>query len=262
MNEIQELESKLTKAKIQEKLNYENKEMQECIDLYVGKCYGSRAFRQKVKHVHNKAIYITDIRRLTEHTNGAAEGTVLLTYSFVNYHKGPDWRGFTVFSANYSRGTSNIVLNDDKYNMSHHIFNLTNKLKEISVEKFKELYICGDEIEANIELTFSKKLDITIEKTCGDSTNQTVLEEKYKKLDIPVIDLEKYPELLYTLRYSKLPGFFEDRFLFKDYAKKALLLEIDYKHKDMNNTWCSGSRYEALLQECMIIENHIELLNL
>lgn len=262
MNEIQELESKLAKAKIQEKLNSENKEMQECIDHYVGKCYGSRTFQQKAKHAHNKAIYITGIRRLIEHTNATAEGTILLTYSFVNYHKGPDWKGTTVFTANYSRGTYDIVLNDGRHNMGYHIFNLTHRLKEIPVEKFKELYICGDEIEANIELIFSKKLDITIEKTCGDSTNQTVLEEKYKKLDIPVIDLEKYPKLLHTLRYSRLPGFFEDRFLFKDYAKKALLLEIDYKRKDMHDGWCNSRRYEALQEECKIIEEHIKLLNL
>jgi hypothetical protein len=265
MSNVSQLESQLKLAKEQEKLAYENKEMQDLIKNYVGKCYGTRTFRQKAKATWNSSIYIEKIERYEEHKFATGAGTIVCTYKRIIFNNGVCWMDKTNESnkvSNYSRSSCTTNLNQDDRNMSSKIFDLIGRMKEIPKETFDVLFNCGNEIDAHIELCFSGKIQINPEKTIGDSTKQDVLIDGYKQLGIDYIDLESYPKLMYALRYSTLPAFFEDRFLIKDYAKKALELRIAQCRKDMSSPFTNMRCYEAKQKEIELIQEHIILLNL
>lgn len=263
MSNVNELKKQLALAEQAEKLERENKDMEELIKLYVGKCFSTRTFTQKSKASWNKAIYIEKIERYTEHKHATAEGTIVCTYHWIQLNNMVDWHQKNnpdTKLSTYSRGVYTSNLNQGQYNMQYNMHNLVDRMKEIPKETFDLLYGSGEEIEGFIEKAFSGKLNIEVSKTGGDSTKQNSLIESYKQMGIEYIDLEKYPELLYVLRYATLPAYFEDRFLIKDYAKKALQCQIAKHQKDLSSPFCT--RREMLYKEIAILEKHIILLNL
>jgi hypothetical protein len=260
---VNDLKKKLALAEQNEKLEREKKEMDNLIKNYVGKCFGTRTFTQKSKASWNKAIYIEKIERYAEHKHATAAGTIVCTYHWINLNNMVDWHSKNnpdVKSSTYSRGVYTKNLNQGDYNMSYNMSNIVDRMKEIPKETFDVLYGCGDEIEGFIEKAFSGKVNIEVAKTIGDSGKQNSLIESYKQMGIEYIDLEKYPELLYVLRYATLPAYFEDRFLIKDYAKKSLECQIAKHKKDLASPFCT--RFETLNKEIAIIEKHIILLKL
>ncbi len=76
----------------QEKEAYELKDMNQLIEAYVGKCFGSSKFRQKSKSTYHSAIHIHKIEKLKEHKHATAEGTIVCYYTSINVFKDIDWK--------------------------------------------------------------------------------------------------------------------------------------------------------------------------
>jgi hypothetical protein len=248
---IKELEKELEEARAAEKLKNEDAEIAQLVAAYVGKSYSSSMISQGRRNKWNHAISIDAICR---------EGKdVVCKYKSVTYGKTP-YNG--AFQVQYTRGTYAETLNSDTYNLSYRMNNLTYRLKEIPTSLFESLFQVGDEVEPIISDAFQGKLELQIEKTIGDAGTQRDFEAAYSACGIELIDLEKYPKLLRTITYARLPGFFEGRYLVKQFAKQALEYQISSNKERMSCVLCSERIYKALQFENKIIEEHILTLNL
>ena len=260
MSNVYELEKQLVEAKAKQKLEQENKEMQDLIDTYVGKCYGTRTFRQKSKATYNSAIYIEKISR--EKESCYSDNSIICVYHQIYQHCNINYVDKNIKDIQYSRGRYSTKLNETDYNMFYHMSNLVERKKEIPKETFDVLYNAGEDINIIINKAFEGKTALTIEKTIGDSGRQESRLEMMQKLGIEFIDLEEYPKLLNAIRYAYLPGFEEDRYFLKDYAKKSLQYQIQILKDNINDSWTDARRASYIENEIKTIQEHINILNL
>ena len=245
-----------------EKYDVETKEMNQLIEQYVGKCFGTSKFRQKSKASYHKAIYIEKIERYEEHKHATAEGTIVCSYQSIYVSKNLDWRSKKNTNINYTVGNYTTHLNSGQYNMFYNMHNLIDRMKEIPYSTFFELFMSGEITTQIIEDAFSGNMELEIEKTMGDSSDQSRLEESCKIAGVELIDLEKHLPLLTTIRYADLPGYMEDRFLIKSLAKVALETQIKLNDIRMSDTWCDHRRYQAFQRENDVISSYIKKLKL
>lgn len=245
-----------------EKYDAETKEMNQLIEQYVGKCFGTSKFRQKSKASFQKAIYIEKIERYEEHKHATAEGTIVCSYQSIYVSKSPDWKNKKNTNINYTVGNYTTHLNSGQYNMFYNMYNLIDRMKEIPYNTFLELFLAGETANQVIEDAFSGNMQLEIEKTIGDSSDQSKLEESCKIAGVELIDLEKHLPLLNVIRYSDLPGYMEDRFLIKSLAKVALETQIKLNETRMSDTWCDHRRYRAFQTENEVISSYIKKLKL
>ena len=246
----------------QEKRQQEDKEIKELVDSYVGKCFGTSKFRQKSKSTWHDAIYIQKIERLEEHKNATAAGTVVCYYTQISCQKDYDWRTERNSNLRYTVGNYTSHLNKNDYNMLYNMHSLIDRKKEIPYSTFHELFNAGDVANQLIEDSFAGKINLEVEKTIGDSGNQSRFEEACTIAGIELIDLEQHMPLLNTIRYAKLPGYVEDRFLIKDLAKTALETQIELNKKASSELWVDFRRKQYYEKENEIISSYIAKLNL
>lgn len=245
-----------------EKYDVETKEMNQLIEQYVGKCFGTSKFRQKSKASYHKAIYIEKIERYEENKHATAEGTIVCSYQSIYVSKSLDWRSKKNTNINYTVGNYTTHLNSGQYNMFYHMHNLIDRMKEIPYSTFLELFMSGETATQVIEDAFSGNMEMEIEKTMGDSSAQSRLEESCKIAGVELIDLEKHLPLLTTIRYADLPGYMDDRFLIKSLAKVALETQIKLNNTRMSDTWCDHRRYQTFQRENDVISSYIKKLKL
>lgn len=263
MSKILQLEKELALEKAKQKFEKEDREMQSLIEAYVGKCYGTNSFTQIRKGSYQVAISIDSIERYKEHKFATAKDSIVCNYRSISFNNGCDWMQSGKMASQYSRGIYTTTLNSDsKYNMHYHISNIVERKKEISVEVFNTLYNCGNEIDAYIKSAFTSKLPLVVEKTIGDEGDQRKLLEAYKQCNIEIIDLENHLDLLQCLQYCKLPGYFNDRFLIKSYAKLALEYQIFKLEEDLNSKWSTPNTSSHKINQIKIIKEYILKLNL
>ena len=186
-------------------------------------------FRQKSKASYHKAIYIEKIERYEENKHATAEGTIVCSYQSIYVSKSVDWRNKKNTNINYTVGNYTVHLNSGQYNMFYNMHNL---------------------------------MEMEIEKTMGDSSAQSRLEESCKIAGVELIDLEKHLPLLTTIRYADLPGYMDDRFLIKSLAKVALETQIELNNTRMSDRWCDHRRYQAFQRENDVISSYIKKLKL
>lgn len=246
----------------QEKREQEDKEIKQLVDAYVGKCFGTSKFRQKSKATWHDAIYIEKIERLEEHKHATAAGTVVCYYTCISSFKDCDWKTERNTNLRYTVGNYTTHLNNNNYNMFYNMYNLINNKKEIPYSTFYELFNAGDVANQVIEDAFSGKISLEVEKTMGDSGNQSRFEEACSIAGIELIDLEQHIPLLNCIRYAKLPGYVEDRFLMKNLARTALETQIALNKKSMENAWCDYRRRQTYERENELLNNYIQKLNL
>jgi len=255
MAQAKELEKK-------ERLDAETKEMNQLIEQYVGKCFGTSKFRQKSKASYHKAIYIEKIERYEEDKNATAAGTIVCSYQSIYVSKSLDWKNKKNTNINYTVGNYTTHLNSGTYNMFYNMHNLVDGMKEIPYNTFLELFLAGESANQVIEDAFSGNLKLEIEKTMGDSSEQSRLEESCKIAGVELIDLEKHLPLLNAIRYAELPGYMEDRFLIKSLAKVALETQIKLNQAKMSDRWCDHRRYQSFERENEVISSYIRKLKL
>lgn len=253
------------KLQQKEKIAQEDKEMKEIIKSYEGKCFGTSKFRQKSKSVYHKAIHIQKIERLKEHKHATAEGTIVCYYQQVYCAKSQELlysKTRRNNNINFSIGNYTTHLNNGSYNMYYNMHNLTQGMKEISYSTFQELLSAGEIANQVVEDGFSGRLQFEVEKTMGDSGDQTRFEEACGIAKVELIDLEKHLPLLDAIRYAHLPGYVEDRYLIKRMAKLALETQIKINEKRMQDRWLDVRRYQAFERENNTIKEYITNLKL
>ena len=258
----QELEKQLIIAKQKEKLERENSEMQQIIEKYVGKCYGSSKFSQKSKKNYHEAVYIHSIERYNEHKFATSKGSIVCNYASITCFKDIDWRNDNNSNYRYCVGHYTTTLNENGYNMFYNINNLIGDLKEIPYNTFYELYNVGESCNQLIENAFSGKTQFKIEKTIGDNIAQTQFEKNCKIADIQLIDLEEHLPLLNAIKYSKIPGFVEDRYLIKNLAKIALECQIKINEEENISIWSNWEKRQNNIQQNLLLKEYIEKLKL
>lgn len=257
-----ELMAKAKALAKKERYEAETREMNQLIEQYVGKCFGTSKFRQKSKASYHKAIYIEKIERYEEHKHATAEGTIVCSYQSIYVSNGPDWKNKKNTNINYAVGNYTQHLNSGGHNMFYNMHNLIDRMQEIPYSTFLELFIAGENANQIIEDAFSGKLNLEVEKTIGDSSDQSKLEESCKIAGVELIDLEKHLPLLDAIRYSELPGYMEDRFLIKSLAKVALETQIKLNQAKMSDRWCDHRRYQSFERENEVISSYIRKLKL
>ena len=120
-----------------------------------------------------------------------------------------------------------------------------------------QAYRVKEELEAKYpEIVFE------IEKTMRDAGNQSRFEEACQIAKIDLIDLENHLPLLNVIKYAKLPGYVEDRFLMKSLARTALETQIKINENQMNKQWCDYRRRIAYEVENKTISDYILKLKL
>lgn len=237
----------------------DEKEMNEAIKKYVGKCYGSSKFRQKSKATYFSAIYIQKIERYKEHKFATSKDTIVCYYQSVYASKNVDWR---IESANnLSFNVNNFTLNLNE-NVLHEVEKLIQGLKEIPYSTFHNILSAGEIGVQYIDKAFSGKLKMEIEKTVGDNMNQEKFVKSCNIAKLDLIDLEIYPELLKVIQYSKLPGFVEDRYLIENMAKLTLNTQIKLNIIEIEDWRNHIDIREKLKKDNQILENYIQKLKL
>lgn len=245
----------------QERLAEEDKDLKKIKELYEGKCFATSKFRQKSKATSHDAIYIYKIERLLEHKHATAAGTIVCYYQQISLFKDVDWRTEKHSNIRYSCGNYTTHLNNDR-GIFINMYSLIDRKKEIPYSTFYELYNAGEVSNLLIEDAFNGKIQLEVEKTIGDDNNQSRFEESCKIANIELIDLEKHLPLLSIIRYAKLPGYVEDRFLMKILAKTALETKIKLNNKEINNVWCDHRERERYEKEIEVLQKYISKLNL
>lgn len=261
MNSVQ-LMAQAKELEKQEKRQQEDKDMKELVDAYVGKCFATSKFRQKSKATSHDAIYIQKIERLEKHKNATAAGTVVCYYTQISCYKDCDWENERNTNLRYTVGNYTSHLNSNNYNMFYNMHNLIDKKKEIPYSTFHSLFAAGEISNQIIEESFAGKINLEIEKTIGDSENQSRFEEACQIAGIELIDLEKHLPLLDIIRYDKLPGYVEDRYLIKSLAKISLETKIKLNKKEMSSIWIDYRRKELIEKNNQVIESYISKLKL
>lgn len=245
-----------------EKETQEALEMEQLIQFYVGKCYGSSKFRQKSKATYHNVVHIQSIEKYDKHKFVTAAGSIVCHYSTVSVSKHLDWMSKKHSNISYTVGNYSTVLNRDGYNMNYHMNNLIGGKKEIPYSTFFELLSIGEVCNQTLEEAFNGKISLEIEKTMGDSGNQAKFNEACKIAGIELIDLENHLPLLNVIKYAQLPGYVEDRYLLKPLAKIALETQIKLNNKQINGEWCDYRRRQRYERDNEIITNYISKLKL
>jgi hypothetical protein len=132
--------------------------------------------------------------------------------------------------------------------------------KEISLEKFKELWEVAEEANIIIKNHFNGKLPELKEEwtTQGDFISESTIEQCISDMGIEMIDFKNFPHVHHVIEYRTLPMFDKRRWLPKPYAKPILEWQIKQLEKDCNSIWATGRRYEALQNEIKILKDFIK----
>lgn len=253
MNNIQELEKRLQKAKDEEVLKARQKELEQLIKDYKGKCFGSHTFERASTCEHMGATYYEDFF-IKDSLIYVLEWTLSLSKNRA-YDKN------TIKSVNYTRNVHKRCLTDGKYHADYKLYTGYSFFrKEISYEKFMSLWESGEEAFIILKKTFSgKNPELKVENiTQGDYGNESKIEEWTKQNGVEFIDFKDFPKVHNILEYRTLPLFNRRRWLPKLYAKSILNWEVNRIKKDLTSPFTTGRRYYALEEEIKIIEEFIK----
>lgn len=263
MNQIQELEQQLIKAKEEEKLNSLKKECEQVRKEYEGKAFGSREFERAAKSSSDSAIFIKKIY-LGERSSSGKYGilgdiwSVRLTRYDGNYK-------FSQNHYNYSRSRDEeSSLTNDRTNVSWNVYQMFPHLKkEISSDKFMELWNACKEHEVVLTEPFSKAFGADYQELIrmGDSGRDTHIAEAIKKLKLDIIDVQtEYPKEWNEIRYSDLPMFQNNKYLPRAYAKQVLEYQISLWQEDIRKGWNSQRMINALHRRIEVVQGLINKL--
>ena len=232
MTEVQKAELALQQAKKQEKLKYRLEELDKLKVLYENKCVASHTFQRRTKSSYMGAKYYEKFY-LEADEIWVIEWSIYLSKNDSFYK--PSKNCISYSRHIFKRQLTGINDKNAFYNLgSHSFFN-----KEISYEKFMQLWECAEECNIILNDVFSNKIpEIKTEHiTIGDHSAEEVLESCIKTIGIELIDFKNYPEVHRVLEYKTLPMFDRNRWLPKIYAKSILEWEIKRIQEDMNSVF-------------------------
>jgi|688.fasta_scaffold00478_72 hypothetical protein len=254
MTAVQQAEKALADAKQQEKNNYRIQELDGLIKEFQGKCFGSHTFDRYHAAAYMNAVYYEKFF-IEDGEIYVLEHTVSCSHADNHYKK-------SMKQIAYNRNIYSRALTSEggKYNASYNLYSGYSQFrKEISLEKFKQLWEVAEEANTIIKNHFNGKLPELKEEwiTQGDFGSESIIEQCISDMDIEMIDFKNFPHVHHVIEYRTLPMFDKRRWLPKLYAKPILEWQIKQLEKDCSSQWTSGRRYEALQNEIKILKNFI-----
>ena len=249
---VQELEKQLEIARKQEHLDNRTKELNQLIEQYQGKCFGTHTFDRYHAAAHmaatkyekffieNDEIFVTELSIKLSHLD--------------SYYKK------SMKQIDYSRNVyTRQITGQNEYSA---VYNLTSGYSffkhEISESTFMSLWESGEEASIIIKNAFKGKVEIKEWITQGDSNEEAQIEQCIKDMGIDLIDFKEYPEIHRVLEYRTLPMFNRRRWMPKIYAKNILEWLVIQLEEDCRNVLSSSRRTQQIQEEIKVIQKFIK----
>lgn len=249
LNQIKDLEEK-------EQLDKLQKELQSVKEQFEGKCFGTNYFERNTKASHLAAVYYKEFKivnnaieleelSISRSKNTAYKKSSIYTYTYQRNH-------FirTVYSLDFK----------DNYNAHYHVYNGYSYMrKEISVEKFEELWNICEVQDLEIEKAFNGKVNKTDLLRIGTDNDEKTIQTGYNQMGIKFIDLldNKYNDLANELRYAKLPMLQEQRFIPEYYFKDVLKYYKKTLEDNINSVFSTAKGREYDRKRIEIVNKYL-----
>jgi len=253
MNAIQIAEKALEKAKQEEKLKYRLRELDELVKSFQGKCFGSHTFDRQHAASNMSAVYYEkfylekDEIFVVEH--------ILRLCHMDSFHK----KSMKQIQYNRNIYTKQLT-GQNEYNASYNLDSgYSGFRKEISINKFKQLWEAGEEANVIIKNVFNGKVpELKMEWiTQADFGYEAKIDKCIKDMGIEMIDFKDFPIVHSVLEYRTLPMFDRRRYLPKLYAKSILKWHIIQLEEDCKSVFTTAKSYEHVQKQIKIIQEFI-----
>lgn len=253
MSEIQKLREQLANAEKTERLARLKKECEELKKQYEGKCFASHTFERSSASLHAVAVHY-------ERIFIKEDGELYLFERSVSVSRYDSLYKKSKTDGQYSRHFCERALSNNEYNPSYNLYSgYTQFRKEISLERFEQLWQGAEECQLIIKNIFDAKLpEVKMELIRqGDDRNEDVIEQVIKCLNLDIIDFKKYPNIHRYIEYATLPMFQERRWMPRIYAKQILEYHIKSLKERQAESWTPDRIYNALEYEIKAIQEFI-----
>jgi len=254
MSAVQIAEKALAEAKQQEKTNYRLKELDGLIKEFQGKCFGSHTFDRNHSAAYMAAVWYEKFY-IKKDEIYVLEHTISCSHLDSFYKK-------SMKQIDYKRQIYERALTSEggKYNASYNLYSGYSQFrKEISLDKFKQLWEVAEEANLIIKQGFTGKLPELKQEwiTQADYGYESTIEQCISDMGIEMIDFKQFPKVHNVIEYRTLPMFDKRRWIPKQYVKSIFEWQIKQLEKDCQDKWCSSNRYIALQSEIKILQEFI-----
>jgi hypothetical protein len=157
------------------------------------RCYGTHTFNRKSKAGWKNAFKILSIDD---------EGNFSRESIHLSKHKG-------VLNYTFSTYTHEKLDHDFHYNQIH------NKI-EITDHSFQKLKQVANLYAKDLEDVFNGQIDVEIEETCGDHSNNRIYKNMLDTVGISYVDMDEHKNILSKLYSTDFPTLIGGRFLLRD----------------------------------------------
>lgn len=227
MNAVQQAEKALADAKKQEKDEYRAKELNSIKKEFEGKCFGSNTFDRSSAAAYRSAVYYEKFY-LKDDEICVLEHNLSLSHFDSHYKK-------SMKQISYNRNINERKITGNDYNAFYNLYTGYSQFrKEISLQKFKELWDIAEEANLIIKQAFNGKLpDLRQEWiTQGDHSSEGAIEKCISEMSIEMIDFKQFPEVHRCIEYHSLPMFDRRRWMPKQYVNPILTWHIRNLEED------------------------------
>jgi hypothetical protein len=253
MTEVQKAEKLLQEAKEKEKLQYRTQELEQLKKDYEGKCIASHTFERHSKAAYMGANYYESFY--------IEKNEIWVIYWSVSISRYDTFYKPSKKAISYNRGINKKQLTgQNDYNAQYNLDSgYSYYKKNISYEKFMQLWECAEEAHLIIKNYFDGKIPEVKQELIrqGDHSSESVIEKCISDMNIELIDFKKYPEVHVVLEYKTLPLFDRNRWLPKLYAKPILEWEINRLKEEMKNPFSNYRSREYNQKQINIIQKFI-----
>lgn len=252
----EELKIKLEESLKEERLEALNKELKVLQQDYENKCFGTDSFTRNSSASRRCAVFYEKFF-IKKNEIYVLEHEISLLH-FNNFHK-KDLKQVSYHTNIGERQLSGLNKYHSWYNLNTSRFS-----KEISLEKFKELWNVGEEINLTIKNIFSDKFSYLQEEwmTNAESSEEQTIEEFIKNIGIKLIDLKDYPETYNVLKYRSLPLFDKQRWLPEQYAKAIIEYQIIKLKNELTSPFMTDRSLHYIQNEINVLTQFIKDLKL
>lgn len=251
-DKIQQLKKELEEAEKLQKRERSIKEMEELKVAYEGKCFGSHTFERKSAALYMRANMYEKFYMKEDKIYVLERSISISRYDSLYKPSKSD--------ISYSRSYYERCLSDDNYNASYMLYNGYHFYrKEISVEKFKQLWTGVEDCSLIIKELFETKTpELRMELIReGDSNDEDRIEKKIKAIGLDIIDFKLYTLVHRQIEYATLPMFQDRRWMPRIYAKSILEYYITELRKEQQDSWTSLRMYDTLEYKIGVIREFI-----
>lgn len=253
LTKVQLAEAALKEAQEQEKLEYREKELNDLIKDYKGKCFATNTFERRSNAGSKSAVYYE--RFFIE------DGEIYVIEWNLRLSKFDSAYKVRASEINYSKNIYKRQITDGKYDAHYNLDSGYSCFKhEIPLEKFMYLWEVAEEANILITGAFNGKIPEVKDEEISQAEHgyEAVIESFIKGLGLDMIDLKDYPAAHAVLEYCTLPLFDKRRWLPKPYAKQILEFQISLWEKDKESVFATQRSIDVLNSRVRTIKDLIQ----